>query len=416
MQTVVLKIKLRTLNRAKAARLELLVDEFTACVCFHWERIAILQTTDATEIHRDCYHQARDLFPDLPASTLQQARDKARAAYRGYLNRKKHDRRTQPPTFRRSLPLRLAVENLKVLPDDGMVRVSTTGGFLWLPIIVPPCFLRRICRPHAVSELVRRGKDWYLMLAVKVEDVPSPEGERPLFGVDLGLANVAVLAGPGVSKFFDGKPLRYVRGRGFRYRQALQQKRKTDMVRRSKGRETRWVSNENHRISRAIVDIVAGVQGVLRVERLKGIRERCQHATAKTRRMLHSWPFAQLLDFIKYKARLAGVEVIEIDPRKTSQTCSCCGHCERGNRPRQAVFRCKACGYTIHADLNAARVIAAGGAGSVGVGGVTPPSSGEAMGRKIHRGNRNLASSDVGSRRLQATEDATLECLAIAMI
>jgi IS605 OrfB family transposase len=152
---------------------------------------------------------------------------------------------------------------------------------------------------------------------------------------------------------------------------------------------------------------VAGAHGVLRVERLKGIRDRCQRATAKTRRLLHSWPFAQLLEFIKYKARLAGVEVIEIDPRKTSQTCSRCGHCERGNRPRQAIFRCKACGYMIHADLNAARVIAAGGASSVGVGGVTPPLSGEAMGRKIHRGNRNLASSDVGSRRLQATEDVT---------
>jgi IS605 OrfB family transposase len=179
------------------------------------------------------------------------------------------------------------------------------------------------------------------------------------FGVDLGLANVAVLAGPGVSKFFDGKPLRYIRGRGFRYRQALQQKRKTGMVRRSKGREARWVTNENHRISRAIVAIVAEAGGVLRVERLKGIRERCQRATVKARRLLHSWPFAQLLDFIKYKARLAGVEVIEVDPRKTSQTCSRCGHCERRNRPR-----------------------------------------GEAMGRKIHRGNRNLASSDVGSRRL----------------
>jgi IS605 OrfB family transposase len=400
MQTVVLKIKLRTLNRAKAARLELLVDEFSACVRFHWERIAIKKTTDATEIHRDCYREARDLFPDLPASTVQQARDKASAAYRGYLNRKKRDRRAKPPTFRHSLPLRLAVENLKVIADDGMVRVSTTAGFLWLPMIVPPCFEGRICRPHAISEIVRRGKDWYLMLAVKVEDVPNPEGERPQFGVDLGLANVAVLAGPGLSKFFDGKPLRCVRDRFFRYRQALQRKRKAGMVRRSKGRESRWVTHENHRISREIVDIVASAGGVLRVERLKGIRDRCKRGTVKTRRMLHSWSFAQLLGFIKYKARLAGVEVIEVNPRKTSQTCSRCGHCERGNRPRQASFHCKACGYTIHADLNAARVIAAGGACSAGAGGVTPPLSGEAMGRKAHRGNRNLASSDVGSRRL----------------
>jgi IS605 OrfB family transposase len=394
MQTVVLKIKLRVLNRGKAERLGALAEEFTACVRFHLGRILILKTTNATEIHRDCYREARERFPGLSASTLQQARDKAIAAYRSFLKRRKHDRRAKPPTFRRPLPIRLAVENFRVFPELGMIRVSTPAGFLWLPILIPPCFADRIGYGPAVSEMVRKGRDWYLMLAVKTEDVPSPDGERPRFGVDLGLANVAVLSGPGVVRFFDGKPLRFVRGRSFRYRKGLQEKRKTGMVKRSKGKESRWATNENHRVSRAIVDIVARAGGVISVERLKGIRDRCK-ATAKTRRMLHSWPFAQLLDFIRYKARLAGVEVIEVDPRKTSQTCSRCGHCERGNRPRQAIFKCKACGYTIHADLNSARVIAAGGACSVGVGGVTPPLSGEAMKARKgrHRDNRNLASS-----------------------
>jgi IS605 OrfB family transposase len=393
MQTVVLKIKLRTLNRAKAARLAALADEFTACVRFHCEHIAILGTTNSTEIHRACYHQAKAQFR-LPASTIQQARDKAAAAYRSYRNRKKHDRRAQPPTFRRSLPLRLAVENLKIIPDQGMIRISTPEGFLWLPILIPSCFTDAVARPHAVSEILRKGKDWYLMLAVKAEDVPSPQGERPRFGVDLGLANIAVLSGPGVVQFFSGKKLAFVRDRYFRYRQALQKKRKTGMIKRSKGRESRWMRTENHRISRAIVDLVAEAGGTLYVENLKGIRERCK-ATPKMRRMLHSWSFAQLLGFIRYKARLAGVEVVEVNPRKTSQSCSRCGHCARGNRPCQAEFRCQRCGYQVHADLNSARVISVGGACFVNMGGVTPPASGEAMvaqsGR--HRGNRNLASS-----------------------
>ncbi|MBV8319034.1 MAG: transposase [Planctomycetaceae bacterium] len=155
----------------------------------------------------------------------------------------------------------------------------------------------------------------------------------------------------------------------------------------------------NHDISRKIVDIVARARGVLHIERLTGIRERCK-GTVKVRRMLHSWPFAQLLSFLRYKAARAGVEVVEEDPRHTSQRCSRCGHTERGNRPRQALFRCKRCGYEVHADLNAARNLAARGACSPGVGGVTPPGrsdveSGEAMVARTghHRGNRNLASS-----------------------
>jgi IS605 OrfB family transposase len=170
------------------------------------------------------------------------------------------------------------------------------------------------------------------------------------------------------------------------------------MIKRSKGCESRWATDMNHKVSRAIVDIVAKAGGVLHVERLTGIRERCR-GTKKVRRMLHSWPFAQLLSFLRYKAKLAGVEVIEEDPRHTSQRCSRCGHTERGNRPKRASFRCQACGYGVHADLNAARNLAAKGAGPVGAGGVTPPCprgrSGEAKAAREgrHRDNRDLESS-----------------------
>lgn len=43
------------------------------------------------------------------------------------------------------------------------------------------------------------------------------------------------------------------------------------------------------------------------------------------------------------------------------RTCSVCGHCEAGNRLSQAVFRCLVCGYTAHADENAAVNILRGG-------------------------------------------------------
>ena len=271
---------------------------------------------------------ARGRFP-LPASTIQQARAKALAIYRGVQTRKRQGKKTSRPHLRRLLPLRLAVENLRLFVDKGMARIRTPEGFLWLPVIIPEAWRTLCTLPHAVSELVCRGRDWYLMLAVKSEDVPAQGG--PHFGLDLGVANVAVLSGPGIVQFWDGKPLRFVRGRFFRYRQALQQKRKLGMVKRSKGKETRWATQQNHQISRQIVDIVAAHGGMLHVEKLLGIRDRVK-MTRKVNRMIHSWPFAQLLDFIHYKAALVGVQVIEEDPRHTSQRCSRCGHTERKNR------------------------------------------------------------------------------------
>ena len=52
--------------------------------------------------------------------------------------------------------------------------------------------------------------------------------------------------------------------------------------------------------------------------------------------------------------------VEKIKPRCTSQRCSACGQVDRDSRESQAVFRCTACGFAGHADVNAAINIAAG--------------------------------------------------------
>ncbi|MER3403653.1 MAG: hypothetical protein C4337_10335, partial [Armatimonadota bacterium] len=49
------------------------------------------------------------------------------------------------------------------------------------------------------------------------------------------------------------------------------------------------------------------------------------------RRVQHSWGFHQLGSFIEYKARLAGVLVVLVDPRNTSRTCPACGHVSKAN-------------------------------------------------------------------------------------
>jgi transposase len=52
--------------------------------------------------------------------------------------------------------------------------------------------------------------------------------------------------------------------------------------------------------------------------------------------------------------------VEKIKPAFTSQRCSACGQVDRKSRESQAIFRCTACGYACHADVNAAMNIAAG--------------------------------------------------------
>lgn len=55
-----------------------------------------------------------------------------------------------------------------------------------------------------------------------------------------------------------------------------------------------------------------------------------------------------------YKTLWRGGMAVFVGPRHTSQECSCCGFVSPLNRTVQTVFHCIHCGFTMHADVNAA--------------------------------------------------------------
>jgi IS605 OrfB family transposase len=125
-------------------------------------------------------------------------------------------------------------------------------------------------------------------------------------------------------------------------------------LRRLSGREARFKRYTNHVISKELVAAAAeGTKRALALEDLKGIRSRTT-VRREQRGRLGKWAFSQLRAFIEYKAKLRGVAVLLVDPRDTSRRCSRCGHVEMANRRTQARFKCRACGFELNADLNAA--------------------------------------------------------------
>jgi IS605 OrfB family transposase len=118
-------------------------------------------------------------------------------------------------------------------------------------------------------------------------------------------------------------------------------------------REHRFQKDVNHCIAKDIVQRAAASGRVVALEDLTHLRERVR--LKKSQRRAHSsWAYADLRAKIVYKATMAGVVVVFVDPHYTSQTCSRCGHCERANRQSQASFLCRRCGFAAHADWNAA--------------------------------------------------------------
>ena len=112
----------------------------------------------------------------------------------------------------------------------------------------------------------------------------------------------------------------------------------------------------NHKISSQLINLAVQEQvGTIVMENLENIRQTAKSLN-RADRNLHSWTFYQLQNFIKYKAKLAGIKVKYISPKYTSRRCSKCGQIKKSNR-KGSLYSCK-CGNHINADLNASRNIA----------------------------------------------------------
>ncbi len=75
-----------------------------------------------------------------------------------------------------------------------------------------------------------------------------------------------------------------------------------------------------------------------------------------------------LVQYTTYKAESAGKEVVLVNPRNTSKTCSCCGCKKKSLKLSERIFQCDSCGFEIDRDLNASINILNRGIEKVGRG------------------------------------------------
>jgi putative transposase len=212
-------------------------------------------------------------------------------------------------------------------------------------------------KPGVLRIKRKRGK-W---VADVVYTLPEPEpapGVR-IMGVDLGVKVPAVVhvIGKGHRFFGNGREQRAKRRQFYARRKALQQAKKVRAVRRSQGKERRWMRDTNHKLSQQIVSHAHQQSvGVIRMEQLAGIRQRTCRRTARTsggaqarknNRMIATWTFYQLATFIAYKAARVGMVVEWVDPAHTSQMCPACFH---RNKATDRRYVCVECGWTGHRD------------------------------------------------------------------
>ena len=183
-----------------------------------------------------------------------------------------------------------------------------------------------------------------LCFKTKLPKLQKENGNKSL-GVDLGIVKPIVCSDGhmiGSGSYIKHKKLEFGKKR------AKHQKLKDQITQK----QFRWTNDLNHKLSRELVDYCLSQNiNVLGLEKLEG-----SHLSNKKFRK-YTWAFKDLLDKIIYKAKDAGLEVVSVDPRYTSQTCNSCGQKDETNRQTQSDFICYYCNHKANADINAAKNI-----------------------------------------------------------
>lgn len=298
------------------------------------------------ELQKLAYHAVREKF-DLSAQMTVRAISKVVEVY-------KRDKSIQP-VFR---PHGAIIYDQRILSWKGPDRVSilTLDGRLLMPWIAGAYQRVQLGHVHGQADLIYRDGQFYLYVVVDVGDVP-PGDPSEYLGIDLGQKNIAADSD---GETFSGAHVASLRNRHHRLRRKLQKKGTKSALRLLKRRrlkERRFASDVNHRIAKTIVRKAKDTGRGIGIENLIHIRSRTTVRKAQ-RRAHHSWAFSQLRLFLTYKSALAGVPVVAVNPKYTSQTCPCCGSISRANRPTRDRFECQSCGHAGDADATAARIIA----------------------------------------------------------
>ena len=319
--------------------------------------------TAKQKLHDRTYSEVREQTR-LQANLVQSARNKAAEAIKGVLARWEQGKKASQPHF---TTFSVRYDKRSATFHDDHVSLSTVNGRITAEYVLPPkgdnpqtAYLRS--DDFEVTGATLQYRDvtdtFFLHIGTKAEvesEIPN-EGDAEhstVLGVDLGIEQIAVTS---TGMFWNGGYLdhrrrEYERVRGDLQRTGTESAHRT--IEQIGDRETRWVEDYLHRISKAIIqEAIAHGCDRIAFEELTDIRDRMPGA-----KKFHAWAFRRLYDYVAYKAKAEGIDTSQVDPAYTSKRCSKCGTTLDENRPSQAKFCCQKCGYEVNADYNAAKNI-----------------------------------------------------------
>ena len=246
----------------------------------------------------------------------------------------------------------------------------------------PDIHLIDLAKPSSYI-ISKKANHWWISIRYQAPHIEPQKREGDHVGIDMGVAKWATLSDGkyiGRDSRIETKLKRLLERKDFYYRQLARrpkQKDKEDERKTYSGSNREktkkklakvWSRiaeirrNYSHHASKELSQEFARIAiEDLKIKNMvksaKGTKENPgKNVKQKTglNRSINQQNWYQFRSMLEYKMARSGGELVPVDPKNTSLTCSKCGHLAKENRIDQAKFRCQKCGFEENADLNAA--------------------------------------------------------------
>lgn len=208
------------------------------------------------------------------------------------------------------------------------------------------------------GKIVSLNGEWYFHIPMTkaISQEFSCDKVKHVVGIDRGLRFLAATYDEkGKCGFIDGKQILKKRDSFAKVRAQLQRKGTKSAKRalkRISGRENRWASDVNHRVTKTLCNQY-GANTLFVLEDLTDVSfaEENLNRSKGQNRELRSWAFYQFEFDLEYKAKVIGSTVIKVPSNYTSQRCPKCGRIHKENRKHNIhEYICDCCGYRSNDD------------------------------------------------------------------
>ncbi len=202
--------------------------------------------------------------------------------------------------------------------------------------------------------VLRKASGWYVLLQIEVEVPKAEPAEAPPVGIDVGIHHALALSDGTVidSPKYLKQSLKRVRALQRRVARRRKGSKRREQAIQQLAKAQEHVANQRRDWWHKVTYWLVATYGLIALE---DVQLAFMLRNGNLARAAHDVALGLFDDLLSYKANQAGVQLVKVNPRNTTQKCSGCGWLV----PKDLSVRVHECpnpdcGFTVDRDVNAA--------------------------------------------------------------